>query len=591
MLGCSAAALAMMPAFLRAQSPAPPAAGAPPRAAAAAEALTGGVPHVASGARGAIATISETATRAGLQVMEQGGNAVDAAVAAALMLAVVDGGNSGLGGGCFILARGAYGKIVAIDGRETAPAAAHARMFFRDGRPDPALSQIGALASGVPGAVAAYHRLSEELGTGRWSAAAAAAADQAAEGFEIDPRYAAQIASVAESLSRFEGSRALFFDAEGRPRQAGDRMIQEDLAVTLRELASDGPDAFYRGRVAELTARWMQENGGMITEEDFRHYRVRHRDPIETTFADHRILGFPPPSSGGIHVAQILEMLARFDLASMYRTDPIAYYHVVAEAMRLAFADRAVWLGDPAFADVPRGLLDPEYLQKRAAMIDPENRIPVVTAGGPPGVGIDLFGRLPRHTTHLTAADAAGNWVAITATVNTTFGSKVVVPGTGVILNNEMDDFSIAPGVPNAFGLIGTEANAPAAGKRPLSSMSPTMVLRGDQPVLSCGAAGGPRIITAAAQIVLRAVALDEPLATAVAAPRIHQQWRPNELWVEERLDPRIVEGLAGLGHTIRRSGGLGTAQAISTAEFSGAEPKQLTAVAEPRVAGHAAAR
>ncbi len=522
--------------------------------------------------------------------MEEGGNAVDAAVAAALMLAVVDGGNSGLGGGCFILARGVHGEVVAIDGRETAPAAAHGRMFFRDGRPDPSLSQTGALASGVPGAVAAYHRLSEELGTGRWRSAALAAAEQAAEGFPIDARYAARIASSAERLGRFEGSRKVFFDADGEPRKAGERLVQPDLAVTLQELASDGPDAFYRGRMAELTARWMQENGGMITEEDFRHYRIRHREPVESAFADHRILGFPPPSSGGIHVAQILGMLKRFDLASMYDEDPIAYYHVVAEAMRLAFADRAVWLGDPAFADVPRGLLDEEYLDKRSAMIDPEGRIPVVTAGGPPGVGVDLFGRLPRHTTHLTAADEAGNWVAITATVNTTFGSKVVIPGTGVVMNNEMDDFAIAPGVPNAFGLIGTEANAPAPGKRPLSSMSPTMVLRGDQPVLSCGAAGGPRIITATAQIVLRALALDEPLATAVAAPRIHQQWRPNELWVEQRLDQRIVDGLAQLGHSIRRSSGLATAQAIAITEFSGAEAGQITAVAEPRADGHAAA-
>lgn len=566
MLGCSAATLASWPALLRSQTPLP-------------------ADSIATGRRGVIATVHPLATEAGLRTMEQGGNAIDAAVAAALMLAVVDGHNSGLGGGCFILARGADGKTIAIDGRETAPAAAHAKMFIRDDAPDPSLSQTGPLAVGVPGAVAAYHQLSRQGGTGRWSSAASAAAERAAEGFEIGPGYAARLASVADSLGQFDASRALFLRSDGTPLQAGDALIQDDLAATLRELATDGPEAFYRGRVAELTARWMSENGGLITEEDFRLYRPRRREPVETTFGDHHILGFPPPSSGGVHVAQILGMLERFDLASMYRPDPTSYYHVVGEAMRLAFADRAEWLGDPTFTDVPRGLIDPEYLKKRSAMIRPDGRIPIVGAGSPPGLGENLFGRLPRHTTHLTAADDSGNWVAITTTVNTSFGSKVVVPETGVVLNNQMDDFSIAPGLPNAFGLIGNEANAPEPGKRPLSSMSPTIVLRDGQPVLSCGAAGGPRIISAVAQILLRVLALEEPLSTAIAAPRIHHQWRPNLLYVEDTLNRRTIDSLERLGHRVRSMGAIATAQAIDRSDDG-----RLIAVAEPRLPGTAAA-
>lgn len=564
MLGCSAATLASWPALLRSQGP-----------------PSGD--SVASGRRGVVATVHPLATEAGLRTMQQGGNAVDAAVAAALMLAVVDGHNSGLGGGCFILARGADGKTIAIDGRETAPAAAHPKMFIRDGRPDPSLSQTGPLAVGVPGAVAAYHQLSRRGGTGRWSSAASAAAERAAEGFEIGSAYAARLASVADSLGQFEASRALFLRPDGTPLQAGDLLVQNDLAATLGELAADGPDAFYRGRFAEQTARWMSENGGLITAEDLRRYFTRQRTPVETAFGDYQILGFPPPSSGGVHVAQILGMLERFDLASMYRNDPTSYYHVIGEAMRLAFADRAEWLGDPTFTDVPRGLIDPEYLKKRSAMIRLDHRIPIVNAGGPPGLGKDLFGRLPRHTTHLTAADDSGNWVAITTTVNTTFGSKIVVPGTGVVLNNQMDDFSIAPGLPNAFGLVGNEANAPEPGKRPLSSMSPTIVLREGHPVLSCGAAGGPRIISAVAQILLRVLSLEESLSAAIAAPRIHHQWRPDLLYVEDALDPQIVAALEQLGHRIRSTGGIATAQAIGRSDDG-----RLIAVAEPRLPGTA---
>lgn len=559
---------------------------APLASRAAKESLVDGVQlgQVAKGRNFAVATVHEDATNAALKIFQDGGNAADAAVAAALMLAVVDGYNSGIGGGCFVLARGADGRMLAIDGRETAPGLASPKMFFRDGKADPKLSQTGALASGVPGAVAAYKQLSEELGTGRWKMAAELAADRAAEGFEISAGCAARLRAEATELAQFEGSRKLFFGGDNEVLKAGDRLVQADLATTLRNIAVDGGQSFYEGRVADLVDRWMVENGGLLRREDFSRYRARLRKPVESSFREHRVYGFPPPSSGGIHVAQILSMLERFDLRSMYENRPADYYHVVAEAMRLAFADRAVFLGDPSFADVPMGLLDSDYLKKRSERIELERRIPIVSAGAPPGIGRDLFGRLPRHTTHLTTADEAGNWIAITATVNTTFGSKVVVPGTGIIMNNQMDDFSIAPGVANAFGLVGSEANAPAPGKRPLSSMSPTIVLKDGLPVLTCGAAGGPRIITATTQILLGQLALGLSVENAMAAPRVHHQWKPDSLYVENELAAETVEQLKEWGHQVEARGALGTAQALAKVDES------FVAVGESRLPGVAGA-
>jgi gamma-glutamyltranspeptidase/glutathione hydrolase len=540
---------------------------------------------VAAGSRWAVATVSRHATEAAMHVLRQGGNAADAAVAAGLMLAVVDGYNSGLGGGCFIVARRPDGSVMAIDGRETAPALATRDMFIRNGIADPNLSQVGALASGVPGAVASYHRLATTMGTGRWKQAVNIAAEKAEEGFIVDDAYAARVAGEADNLAKFEGSRAIFFDKSGRPLAAGAKLVQLDLAKTLREIAVGGADAFYQGRVADLVQRWMIENGGLIRRDDLASYRPRDRHPVITSFRGNQIYGFPPPSSGGVHVAQILAFLDRFDLRQIFSDDPATYYHVLGEAMRLAFADRAQFLGDPSFAEVPEGLIDPDYLQKRSTQIDPSHRIPIVSAGAPPGIGRDLFGRQPRHTTHFSVADSEGNWVAITATVNTTFGSCVVIPGTGVVMNNQMDDFAIAPGTPNAFGLIGSEANAPAAGKRPLSSMSPTLVVRDGTPVISCGAAGGPKIISATAQILLNHLALGQSVEQAVASVRIHHQWSPDRLVVENSMAPEIVAALKKLGHTVVRTPALATAQAIGRDEKG-----TLTAVAEPRINGFAAA-
>jgi gamma-glutamyltranspeptidase/glutathione hydrolase len=374
----------------------------------------------------------------------------------------------------------------------------------------------------------------------------------------------------------------VYFHKDGKPITAGQRLVQADLADTYRQIAEHGADWFYRGAFAGKVAAWMKANGGILTAADFKAYEAKLRDPLHTTYRGYRIVGFPPPSSGGIHVAQVLNILENFDLRAIHRSDPLSATHITAEAFKLAFADRAFWLGDADFVTVPRGLIDKGYAKELAAKIDRRQAIDVARHGSPPNYAQDVF---ERHTTHIAAADAAGNWVAITATINTTFGSKVIVPGTGVMLNDEMDDFSIFPGMPNAFGLVGAENNSVAPGKRPLSSMSPTIVLDSKgNPVMTVGAAGGPKIITQALLAIIRTLDYGQSLEDAVAGRRFHHQWRPNCVTYEKGLDEKIVEGLRDLGHNVEEieSGGRTQAIAIDSAG-------KLIGVADPRSGGTAA--
>jgi gamma-glutamyltranspeptidase/glutathione hydrolase len=538
--------------------------------------------HTAVAERSMVATNHPIATDAAVDIFREGGNAVDAAVTAALTLGVVDGENSGIGGGCLILIRSADGKLTAIDGREMAPGAAQKEMFLRDGKPVPNASQTGPLASGVPGALAAYELALQRCGSIKLGRALAPGIQAAAEGFAVDESLANAIRETAKNLKRFEGSRAVYFKADGKRYRKGDTLIQSDLANTYRQVAEHGVDWFYRGPFAQMVGDWMAKNGGIITAADFAVYQAKLRTPLESTYRGRKIIGFPPPSSGGIHVAQILNILEPLDMKSIVERDPIEATHIVSEAFKLAFADRAYWLGDADFVDVPRGLIDKDYAKSLGVKINAQSATDVTAHGSPPNWRQDLFGR---HTTHIAAADADGNWVAITATVNTSFGSKVIVPGTGVILNNEMDDFSIYPGVPNAFGLVGAENNSVAPGKRPLSSMSPTIVLDGDgKPVLTVGAAGGPKIITQVALTILRTFDFDRPLLEAVEAPRFHHQWRPNLVSYEEGLDGKLVEGLRDRGHNVEEIRSGGRTQAIAL-DPSG----KLIGVADPRGGGKAA--
>ena len=534
---------------------------------------------VGAAERGFVASVSPVATRAGLDALKAGGNAVDAAVATAITLGVVDGHNSGLGGGCFLLIRLADGRVFAIDGRETAPAAATRDMFLRGGKADVNLSQTGPLAAGVPGQLAALSYASTNFGKLPLRRLLEPAANIAEEGFVIDRTYGRNLASSAEDLRKFPASRAMLLSADGSVPKPGDRLKLPDLARSLRKIGEQGAGWFYTDDFARSTDRWMRENAGLLTTNDFAAYRPKLREPIRTTYRGHEIVGFPPPSSGGVHVGQILNILEHFDLKAMGADSP-DFVHVVTEAMKLAFADRAYWLGDPDFVPVPRGLIARDYSAQLAARISLKRATPVPTHGEPSNATSDVF---KKHTTHFSTADAQGNWVACTATINTSFGSKVVIPGTGIVLNNEMDDFSAQPGVANYFGLVGAEANAVAPGKRPLSSMSPTIVLKDGKPVLAVGAAGGPTIISQAVLAIVRTVDFGMDPKAALAAPRFHHQWRPDELRVENSLPAAVVSELEKRGHKVVRVGTIGVSQAVGVSAKGG-----FDGASDPRVEGSA---
>ena len=505
---------------------------------------------------GMVASVHPIATDAGVNILKSGGNAVDAAVAVGLTLGVVDTPNSGIGGGCFMLIHLANGKEYAIDGREMAPSAAKHDMFIRDGKGDTELSQTGPLASGVPGEVAAFDYALKHFGKKSLSDVILPAADVAEKGFIVSRSYSERMKSVSNEMSRFEASKQTFF-RNGAPIQTGELLKQPDLANTYRQMAQHGAKWFYKGPFAKAAGDWMKINGGLITANDFATYKIGIRNTIETTYRGFRVVSFPPPSSGGVHVLEILNILENFDLKSM---DEITRLHVIAESMKLAFADRAYWLGDPDFVNVPKGLIDKTYATNLAHNISLEHTTPVTGHGQPPGWQSNFF---KKHTTHFSVADDQGNWVACTATINTSFGSKVVIPGTGVVLNNEMDDFSVQPGVPNHFGLIGGEANSVAPGKRPLSSMSPTIVLKDGQPIISLGAAGGPKIISAVVQELVAMLDMGATPAEALVAPRIHQQWSPDELLVETAMPISIQDALAARGHKVKTLGALSSSQIV----------------------------
>ena len=528
-------------------------------------------PLLAAGDRGVAATIHPLATGAAIKAMKDGGNAIDGAVASALTLGVVDGHNSGIGGGCFMLIRTKAGKFVAIDGRETAPAAVTRETFLREGKADTELSQTGALAAGIPGSLAAYDYAIRQHGKLTLEKHLFDAARIAEDGFPIDRAYAGSLRATALELKRFLATRAIFLQPDGEPRKAGDILKQPDLAKTYRAIARDGIGWFYRGPFAQATEDWMKHNDGLMRVEDFERYQVKLREPLRTTYRGYEIVGFPPPSSGGIHVAQILNLVEAFDVKSMGRGSA-DFIHVVAEAMKLAFADRAYWLGDPDFTPVPRGLVSKEYAAGLVKQIRFDRVTPVLSHGTPERATSDVFGK---HTTHFCTADAEGNWVACTATINTSFGSKVVIPGTGVVLNNQMDDFALQPGVTNYFGLVGTEANAVAPRKRPLSSMSPTIILKDGKPIFSVGAAGGPTIISQVALAIIQTIDFGFAPREALAQPRFHHQWKPDELKIERKVGQEILRELERRGHKLAPVDSLGAAQAVSRSlsekEFSGA--------------------
>ena len=527
---------------------------------------------------GAVVTVHPLATKAAEYAFIQGGNAVDAAVAAALTLGVVDGFNSGIGGGCFMLIRKPDGTFVAIDGRETAPQKASRDMFLHDGKADPDLSRTGALAIGVPGALAAYDLAIREHGNIDLAEHLGQAAAIAEKGFALDKAYLRRLDQAVEKLRQFPDSARIFLGPDGNAWPIGHSLKQPDLARSYRKIARHPTDWFYRGPFALKTEEWMLANGGLISRADLAAYKARRREPVRSTYRGFEIVGFPPPSSGGVHVAQILNILETFDLRSMPPNSP-RFVHHVAEAMRLAFADRAHWLGDADFAPVPKGLASKKYASELARRIHPDKVTNVERHSTPPDADTNLFGK---HTTHFSATDSDGWWVACTATVNTTFGSGVVLPGTGIVMNNEMDDFSAQPGTPNAFGLIGAEANAVAPGKRPLSSMSPTIVLRDGKPVFTVGAAGGPTIISQAVLAIIHFIDHGMTPAKALSQARFHHQWKPNRLLVEKALGQATIDELRKMGHTVKVTDSIGAAQALGLGQAG----RPFTGAADPRGRG-----
>jgi gamma-glutamyltranspeptidase/glutathione hydrolase len=506
------------------------------------------------GGDGMVVSDSRLASEAGAAVIERGGNAVDAAVTAAFALTVTYPWAGNLAGGGFAVLCPADGAVTSLDFRETAPAAARPDMFL-DARGEivPGLSLNSHLAAGVPGSVDGLLRLWEDHGSGHVTQAEllAPAIRLAREGFAIDQDLAERLNRKRARLREDEGAAAIFVRADGRDWHPGDVLVQEDLARTLERIAAAGRDGFYNGKTAELIVREMMSGNGAIVLDDLAAYRAVYREPVRGTFRGYEIVGMGPPSSGGVFVAQILNMLEARPLEE-YGWGSADYIHTVAEAERRAFADRSRHLGDPDFWTVPLAmLLDKGYARERMQSVS----LHLVTPSRDMQPG-DAASWEPTETTHLCAADADGNVVSLTTTLNAGFGSCLVVDGTGVLLNNEMDDFAVKPGVPNLYGLVGDSANAVASGKRMLSSMSPTIVLRDGKAVLALGAAGGSRIITSVTQVILNVLVFGMPVSDAVAAPRFHHQWLPDELWVEPlALAPEVARALTGRGHHVKLRG------------------------------------
>jgi gamma-glutamyltranspeptidase/glutathione hydrolase len=534
---------------------------------------------------GAIATANPLASQAGAAVLAAGGNAADAAVAAAFALSVVENQSSGIGGGGFALVYVARErKVHVLDFREVAPAGATRDMFLRDGKPDPALSRRGGLAVGVPGAVKGYAALARRFGTRPLSALVEPAARLAAGGFPAAPRYAAQAAESAGCLREEEAAAREFLLAgpDGRrPPAPGERLVRADLARTLRLLGKD-PEAFYRGPLARRIAAAVRARGGVLAEADLAAYATRDREPLWGTWRGHRIASMPPPSAGGAIVIGLLQALEGDDPgAGGFRPEP--FLHAFVEVEKRLFARRAGLFGDPAFAPQAEAaaaeMTSPEVARALRAQVG--ERATLATEIGVP----DRAG----HTTHLAVVDAEGNAVSMTTTVNTSFGACLVVPGTGILLNDQMDDFDAAPGAPNAYGLSGAGPNAVAPGKIPLSSMAPTLVFDPEgRLVLALGSPGGSTIPSTVAQVILRVLADGMPLDQALGVPRIHHQWMPDRVVVEPwGLDAATARALEARGHVLSfRSAPFGNPQAVALDPATGLR----TAASEPRLDGLPAA-
>ncbi|MCG3128319.1 MAG: Glutathione hydrolase proenzyme [Phycisphaerae bacterium] len=520
---------------------------------------------IARGRDGMVAADTAEASRCGADVLAAGGNAFDAAIATSMALGVTRPNDTGLGGGGFMVAYlVAQRRFVALDFREMAPAAATPERFAelrKSATDDLPPSVYGGSAAGVPGVAAAYEHVVRRYGTRPLAELAERAARLAESGFEVTPSYRgfceAAVHDMHEHpalLRRFPWVRQRVAPG-GEPPRVGERITNPELARTLRLIGQRGPREFYEGAIGAAIVAAVNGSGGALTPADLRGYRVVEREPLRVTFRGFEVVSMPPPSSGGVCIAQTLNILAH--LPQSRDADEVQRSHLLVEAMRHAFADRARWLGDPDASKIPvAALLSGDYARRLAQRVAPDR------AGRSEECGSE---QLPddHGTTHFCVADRAGNIVAWTETVNTALGSWVLVEPYGFPLNNQLDDFATEPGKPNYFGLVQGSANLVAPGRRPLSSMSPTIVTRDGRPILTAGASGGPRIISATLQVVLHVITRGRELQQAMTAPRLHHQWKPDELNITADADAGLSEGLRALGHNVRTTGGVGCVTAI----------------------------
>ncbi len=519
-----------------------------------------------------VASQHELASQIGVDVMKRGGNAVDAAIAVALALAVVYPEAGNIGGGGFMLIRFKNGRTTAIDYREMAPAAANRNIFVNEKGEvikGEGSSTIGYRAAGVPGTPAGLEMAFNKYGSTKitWAELVEPARKLAQDGYVLSHRLATLFKSYKDSLEKYEDSKRIFLN-NGNFYEEGDVLKQPELAKTLERIKKSGAKGFYTGETARLIAEDMRSNNGLMTLEDLKNYQAKERTPLRGTYRGHEIISMPPPSSGGIVLLQALNVLENYDLRSMGHNSS-KKYHILAETLRRSFADRAEFMADPDFAVIPvADLIAKSYAEKRRATID----LSKATKSSDIRAG-EIAAKESMDTTHFTVVDPDGTVVSNTYTINDLYGSRVTAKGTGVLLNDEMDDFAARPGKPNMFGLIQGERNAVQPKKRPLSSMTPTIVLRKDGSVwFAVGARGGPRIITAVLQTVINMIDHDMNIQQAINAPRIHHQWFPDEILAEPYgMSPDTRIALESLGHNFTdKPGFIASATGIEIEEKTG---------------------
>lgn len=540
--------------------------------------IPGAAVQAVSAEHGMVVAQEKIGARIGADILRRGGNAVDAAVATGFALAVTYPRAGNIGGGGFMVIHSAERREdVAIDYRETAPAAATRDMFLgADGKPDIAKSRDSALSIGVPGTVAGLALALEKYGSGQFTLAdlLEPAIALARDGFVIADDMADTLPGIARRLSRWPASAKIFSRPDGTSLREGDTLVQADLAVTLSAIAVQGARGFYQGPIAEKLAAGVRGAGGIMTADDLKSYQPVIRAPVRGSYRGYDIISMPPPSSGGVVLLETLNILEGFPLPDM-KQGAAPSLHVMIEAMKRAYADRARYLGDPDFISAPVAtLMSKEYAAKQRAGIDLDRATPWTDAlsATPP--------RESSNTTHYSVVDSRGNAVSNTYTLNFPYGVGLVADGTGVLLNNELDDFTAAPGASNAFGLVGFEANLPGPGKRPLSSMTPTIVLKDGKPVLVTGSPGGSRIISTVLQVIVNVLDYKMDVAAAVAAPRLHHQWLPDVVRVERGFADDALAELRARGHEVIEPLGQTSANSIAVT------PNGLLGAPDPRTRG-----